>query len=122
MHTFLDSECLPDAEDWEKCFLYGLQNSQLLVPIISIAGWETIQSNLLNFFFFLLHHSEIKSADANADNVLKEYEHFMNMIKSVWSYFYTLIRSLFLLLVFYLFVCLLLLGETSKDHAMVCWN
>jgi hypothetical protein len=52
MRIFMDSECLPNAEDWEKCFLYGLHTSKILVPIISIAAWESIFFLLFSSFFF----------------------------------------------------------------------
>lgn len=55
MQAFLDSECLPDAEDWQKCFLYGLQNSKLMVPIISEAGWLSIVIYLFIIIYSLIN-------------------------------------------------------------------
>ena len=36
--VFLDAKCLPDAEDWQKSFLYGLHHSRVIVPVISNGG------------------------------------------------------------------------------------
>lgn len=111
MHTFFDSECLPDAEDGQKCFLYGLQNSQLLVPIVSIAGWESILNcGLVVYFFF--YFEELKTADTSADNVLKEYEHFLNMINSV-RYYYLFLSNL---------INLFVVGKASENTAVVHWS
>lgn len=87
--VFLDFECLPIAEDWEKCFLYGLHKSKILVPIVSAAGWENITLPFFFPFFYSLFYSFIltllwmKQAGTQIDNVLKEYENMIDRVTTV---------------------------------------
>lgn len=67
-----------------------------MVPIISEIAWERILLILFVFdfvfyFYFLsllfcLIIKEFKSAGVAADNMLREYEHAVNMIQSVSSF------------------------------------
>jgi len=61
--VFVDKKCLPNAEDWQKSFLYGLHHSKVIIPVISTAG---------------LAHFE--KADIENDNVLLEYEHMLSLL------------------------------------------
>eukprot|EP00026_Physarum_polycephalum_P002935 Phypoly_transcript_02944.p1 GENE.Phypoly_transcript_02944~~Phypoly_transcript_02944.p1 ORF type:complete len:478 (+),score=65.58 Phypoly_transcript_02944:1111-2544(+) len=61
--VFLDGKCLPDAEDWQKSFLYGLHHTKIIVPVISAGG--------------LAHFHK---AHEENDNVLLEYEHMLSLL------------------------------------------
>jgi len=55
---FLDAQCLNDGEDWEIGFLNGLENSAVMILLISEDGIKGIEG-----------------ADKWQDNVLLEYEY-----------------------------------------------
>jgi hypothetical protein len=48
--VFLDAKCLPDAEDWQKSFLYGLHHTKIIVPVVSAGGLtRTFSSHFFSF-------------------------------------------------------------------------
>jgi hypothetical protein len=40
INVFLDAKCLPDAEDWQKSFLYGLHHTKIIVLVVSGHGLQ----------------------------------------------------------------------------------
>lgn len=71
IYIFWDHKCLNDAQNWETSFIRGLQNSQVILLLISTKVYAHIY---LSFKLFQALQGIRDNARKQQDNVLVEYE------------------------------------------------